>query len=91
MAIIWGFKEIRYDSGNIQYIRDFKELFPQTKVIVQIRENMESQSKSGWFKNDSNAINFLMKTNIMIYLNIFIKDPVIVDGINHFTGIYLTI
>jgi hypothetical protein len=60
---LWGFKEIRYDSGNINYIKDFKELFPQTKVIIQIRENMESQSKSGWFKNDKNAIKFLTKTN----------------------------
>jgi len=60
---LWGFKEIRYDSGNINYIKDFKELFPQTKVIVQIRENMAAQSTSGWFKNDKNAINFLSKTN----------------------------
>ena len=60
---MWGFKEIRYDSGNINYIKDFKELFPQTKVIIQIRENMESQSKSGWFKDDKNAIKFLTKTN----------------------------
>jgi hypothetical protein len=60
---IWGFKEIRYDSGNINYIKDFKELFPQTKVIIQIRENIESQSKSGWFKDDKNAIKFLTQTN----------------------------
>lgn len=60
---IWGFKEIRYDSGNIHYIKDFKELFPQTKVIVQIRENLSAQSRSGWFKNDKNAIQFLTKTN----------------------------
>jgi len=60
---IWGFKEIRYDSGNINYIKDFKELFPQTKVIIQIRENMQQQSKSGWFKKDRNAIKFLTKTN----------------------------
>lgn len=60
---IWGFKEIRYDSGNINYIKDFKELFPQTKVIIHIRENIQEQSKSGWFKNDKNAISFLFKTN----------------------------
>jgi hypothetical protein len=59
---IWGFKEIRYDSGNINYIKDFKELFPQTKVIVQFRENIQAQSKSGWFKKDKNAIQFLNKT-----------------------------
>lgn len=60
---IWGFKEIRYDSGNINYIKDFKELFPQTKVIIQIRENITAQSKSSWFKNDKNAIPFLNKTS----------------------------
>jgi hypothetical protein len=60
---IWGFKEIRYDSGNINYIKDFKDLFPQTKVIVHVRENIQAQSKSGWFKNDKNAIPFLNKTS----------------------------
>lgn len=60
---VWGFKEIRYDSGNINYIKDFKELFPQTKVIIQIRENIQAQSKSSWFKKDKNAVKFLTKTN----------------------------
>jgi hypothetical protein len=60
---VWGFKEIRYDSGDINYIKDFKELFPQTKVIIQIRENIQAQSKSGWFKKDKNAIKFLNKTS----------------------------
>jgi len=58
---IWGFKEIRYDSGNINYIKDFKELFPQTKIIIQIRENLSAQSNSGWFKDDTNALNYLKK------------------------------
>ena len=59
---LWGFKEIRYDSENINYITDFKELFPQTKVIIQFRENIEAQSNSGWHKDDKNAIPFLIKT-----------------------------
>ena len=59
---LWGFKEIRYDAGNIHYIKDFKELFPQTKVIVHIRENIRSQSQSGWFRNDPKSIPFLSKT-----------------------------
>ena len=59
---VWGFKEIRYDSGNINYIKDFKELFPQTKVIIHIRENIRAQSQSGWHKDDTNAIPFLTKT-----------------------------
>jgi hypothetical protein len=60
---LWGFKEIRYDSGNINYITDFKEIFPQTKVIIQIRENIKSQCKSGWFKGDKTAGKFLTETN----------------------------
>jgi hypothetical protein len=60
---VWGFKEIRYDSGDIQYISDFKELFPQTRVIVQIRENIREQSKSGWFNNDKGALAFLKKNS----------------------------
>jgi hypothetical protein len=59
---VWGFKEIRYDDGNINYMEDFKELFPQTKIIIQIRENITAQSKSGWHKNDKHAIPFLKKT-----------------------------
>ena len=59
----WGFKEIRYDDGNIKYIEDFKELFPQTKVIIQIRENVAAQSKSGWHIKNKNAPQLLMKTN----------------------------
>jgi hypothetical protein len=60
---LWGFKEIRYDSGDIKYIKDFKELFPQTKVIIQFRENISAQSKSGWFKNNKKAVPFLKKTS----------------------------
>jgi hypothetical protein len=64
---LWGFKEIRYDSGNINYIKDFKELFPQTKVIIQTRENILEQSKSGWHKDDKNAFLFLKKTSKELY------------------------
>jgi hypothetical protein len=53
---LWGFKEIRYDNGAIKYITEFKELFPQTKVIIQIRENIIAQSNSGWHKDDETAI-----------------------------------
>lgn len=59
---LWGFKEIRYASGDIQYIKDFKELFPQTKVIIHVRENLNNQSKSGWFQKDPQALTFLRNT-----------------------------
>ena len=60
---VWGFKEIRYCNGNTKYIKEFKELFPQTRVIVQIRENIHKQSKSGWFKNDKNSLKILAEMN----------------------------
>lgn len=61
---VWGFKEIRYDSGNINYITEFKELFPQTKVIIQIRENINLQSKSSWYKDDERkSLIYLQKLN----------------------------
>jgi hypothetical protein len=60
---VWGFKEIRYDNGNINYVKEFKELFPQTKVIIQIRENIKAQSKSGWHKNNKDAVIYLNKLN----------------------------
>ena len=61
---IWGFKEIRYEGNNLKYLHEFKELFPQTKVILQIRENIEVQSNSGWFKdNKISAKNYLIKCN----------------------------
>ena len=60
---IWGFKEIRYDNGNINLIKFFKYLLPKTKVIIQIRENLVAQSMSGWHKKDKNSKKFLTKVN----------------------------
>jgi hypothetical protein len=60
---VWGFKEIRYDNGDIKYVKLFKELFPQTKVIIQIRENIKAQAQSSWMKDDKNSIKYLNKLN----------------------------
>ena len=40
-----------------------KVLFPQTKVIIQIRGNINAQSKSGWHKDDKNAPAYLNQMN----------------------------
>jgi hypothetical protein len=58
---LWGFKEIRYAGENINLIEEFKELFPQTKVVILIRENVAQQAKSAWFKDDPNSINVIKK------------------------------
>jgi hypothetical protein len=60
---VWGFKEIRYESDNIELIKEFKELFPQTKVIINIREDTIKQSQSGWFKKDPNSKQLLDRKN----------------------------
>lgn len=60
---LWGFKEIRYDNRRIHLIKFFKSLFPQTKVIIQIRGNLNAQSKSGWHKDDKNAKSYLSQMN----------------------------
>jgi hypothetical protein len=62
---LWGFKEIRYE-GKLELLKEFCELFPQTKVIFNIRENIQKQSQSAWFKNDPNAINKLKKHTVEI-------------------------
>jgi hypothetical protein len=64
---MWGFKEIRYDNGDIKYLKEFKELFPQTKVIIQIRGNIAAQSQSSWLKKDKNAIQYLNALNNEFY------------------------
>ena len=70
---LWGFKEIRYDMGNVQYLKEFKELFPQTKVIIQIRENLQAQSQSGWHKDDKNAFGYIKK-NTKELTNFYTKN-----------------
>ena len=64
---MWGFKEIRYDNGDIKYLKEFKELFPQTKVIIQIRGNIAAQSQSSWLKKDKNAVQYLNTLNNEFY------------------------
>jgi hypothetical protein len=60
---LWGFKEIRYENKKINFLKYFKHLFPQTKVIIQIRENIAAQSQSSWHKNNKDAIPYLKQNN----------------------------
>jgi hypothetical protein len=59
---IIGFKEIRY-LNNIYLIDEFIELFPNTKVICHIDDNLDRQSNSGWWKKNKNSRNTLEKYN----------------------------
>lgn len=56
----WGFKEIRYE-GKLELLKEFRELFPQVKIILNIRENLQKQSISSWFKNEPNSIHNIKK------------------------------
>ena len=59
---LWGFKEIRY-FDTIDLIEDFKELFPNTKIIVHIKKDIEKQSQSAWWINDPSSLNHLSEYN----------------------------
>lgn len=64
---LWGFKEIRYENNKIRLLKYFKKLFPQTKIIIQVRENINAQSKSGWHKNDKNAPAHIQRMNTELF------------------------
>ena len=64
---LWGFKEIRYDNKKVNLLKYFKQLFPQTKLIIQIRENITAQSQSDWYKKDKNSVLNLYKMNQELY------------------------
>jgi hypothetical protein len=60
---ILGYKEIRW-FDNLYLLDEFVELFPDTKIICHLDDNIDRQSKSSWWKNDNNA-----KTHLLNYNN----------------------
>ncbi len=63
---IIGFKEIKYEDGKINLIKEFKELFPNTKVIIHYRTNINEQLKStnsSQFKAKKFGYNYFEKYN----------------------------
>ena len=47
-----GYKEIRWNEGeNLYLLNDFLELFPNTKIILHIHDNIKEQALSGWWAN----------------------------------------
>ena len=67
-----GFKEIRY-FGITYLIDEFIELFPNTKVICHIDDDLERQSKSRWWKNNDNSKKGLEEYNNQL-INYYIKS-----------------
>jgi hypothetical protein len=48
---ILGYKEIRW-FNKLDLLDEFIELFPNTKIIFHLSDDIEKQSKSDWWKND---------------------------------------
>jgi len=53
---LWGCKEIRFLNGKIELVKELKELFPQAKIIIHVKKNIEKQSKSQWYAEDKKSI-----------------------------------
>ena len=51
---VYGFKEIRY-FNKLYLIEQFLELFPNTKIICHIDENLDRQKNSAWHKKNPEA------------------------------------
>jgi hypothetical protein len=60
---LWGYKEIRY-AGKLDLLYEFRELFPQTKIVLNIRENILEQSKSSWFTEMPNSLERIQKESM---------------------------
>ena len=45
---VLGCKEIRFIHDDLSLLNDFIELFPETKIILHYKKDIESQSKSDW-------------------------------------------
>ena len=82
-----GFKEIRYYT-KIYLIDYFIELFPNTKVICHIDDNINRQCASGWYTEDSRGylkeynkqLIAYSKSNENCYLS-YMKNLFIIDEI----------
>ena len=48
---ILGYKEIRW-FNNLDLLDEFLELFPNTKIICHLSDNLDKQIQSGWWKKD---------------------------------------
>jgi hypothetical protein len=68
-----GFKEIRFNGKNINLIYELRELFPSLKVIIHIREDVEKQSVSDWWKNNTESREIITKLN-NIFCDFYTKN-----------------
>ena len=60
---VLGCKEIRFIHDDLSLLNEFIELFPETKIILHYKKDIESQSKSDWFALDKNSKDILLENN----------------------------
>ena len=61
-----GFKEIRYSEKNddLSLLHEFKELFPNVKILIHIRNDTKKQSQSDWWgENSKESEKYIINTN----------------------------
>jgi hypothetical protein len=61
-----GFKEIRF-YDNLSYLDYFIELFPNTKIIIHLRNDILKQSKSDFYIEHGYSIEYLNSYNKQLY------------------------
>jgi hypothetical protein len=61
-----GFKEIRFNGDNIHLIHELREMFPSLKVIIHIREDVDKQSISDWWKKDDKSKEIINDLNNLL-------------------------
>lgn len=70
---IIGFKHLLKDTDdNLSILKKFIELFPDSKIIINYRKDVESQSKSKWYANNPEStelLNCLNELCINLYNN----------------------
>jgi hypothetical protein len=63
---IIGFKEIRFNEHNIHLLYELRELFPSLKVIIHIREDIDKQCVSDWWKETMGSKDIIIKFNNLL-------------------------
>ena len=67
---LWGFKEVRW-AEDFRMLDIFVELFPQTKFVINLREDIVKQSQSAFWKLEPNALNEIKLQTAKI--NLFVE------------------
>jgi hypothetical protein len=75
---IWGFKEIRmgYEKSYGEFaklIDTFKKLFPTTKIIFNIRNDLDKQCQSSWWANNPVKARIILTTQKKFFTKYYLS------------------